>query len=120
MWLRIESIITIASARWPLTLTFPRLPVSVAFVCSLSFYIIERGTESFIELTLTSSSSLVHHSQKAAQRVSLLFEDEDDEYNGSLFGIKSAAPPAPVSVLTYFQIPFMTNVFICTWDRDDI
>lgn len=49
----------------------------------------------------------MHHSQKKAQRVSLLFEDEDDEYNGSLFGIKSAvnknaAPPAHVSVLTYF------------------
>lgn len=61
----------------------------------------------FIELTLTAASSLVHHSQKKAQRVSLLFEDEDDEYNGSLFGIKSAvnknaAPPARVSVLTYF------------------
>lgn len=32
-----------------------------------------------------------------------MFEDEDDEYNGSLFGIKSAvnknaAPPADVSV----------------------
>lgn len=49
------------------------------------------------------SSSFVHHSQKKAQRVSLLFEDEDDEYNGSLFGIKSAvnksaAPSAHVSV----------------------
>lgn len=67
----------------------------------------------------------MHHSQKAAQRVSLLFEDEDDAYNGSLFGIKSAinknaAPPAHVSVLTYFQIPFPTNVFICTRYRDDI
>lgn len=68
----------------------------------------------------------MHHSQKKAQRVSLLFEDEDDEYNGSLFGIKSAvnknaAPPAHVSVLTYFQIPFIKKcLIICTWDRDDI
>lgn len=39
------------------------------------------------------------------QRVSLLFEEGDDDYDGSLFGIKSAlnknaAPPADVSALT--------------------
>lgn len=56
-----------------------------------------------MELILTCFSSFIHHhSQQKAQRVSLLFEDEDDEYDGSLFGIKSAvnknaAPPANVS-----------------------
>lgn len=47
------------------------------------------------------------HSQNKPQRVALLFEDEDDEYNGSLFGIKpavntsTAAPPANVSLCRF-------------------
>lgn len=43
------------------------------------------------------------HSQKKPQKVSLLFEDEDDDFNGGLFGAQPAAstsaavPPANVS-----------------------
>lgn len=45
--------------------------------------------------TMTFLSILVFHclsySQKKPQKVSLLFEDEDDDFNGSLFGTKPAA-----------------------------
>lgn len=53
---------------------------------------------------LSSCSVASSHSQNKPQRVALLFEDEDDEYSGSLFGIKpavntsTAAPPANVSL----------------------
>lgn len=37
------------------------------------------------------------HSQKKPQKVSLLFEDEDDDFNGGLFGAKSVASTSPAS-----------------------
>lgn len=48
-------------------------------------------------------SPVLLHSQKKPQKVSLLFEDEDDDLNRGLFGAKSttsvssAAPQASVS-----------------------
>lgn len=57
-------------------------------------------TYSFQASDVSPLNPVLLHSQKKPQKVSLLFEDEDDDFNGGLFGAKRTTTTSSVAPQT--------------------